>query len=398
MGLIENVIHGLEECRERILSGGINSIPSPFERFSNDFLGIEKAKMYLVSANLKVGKSQLTNFIFVSNTILYTYYNPSKAKVKIYYFNLEEPKETITLRFICYLLYVFSSGEIRLNVNDLQSSKNKALDPRILEILREEPYKSILEHFENCVDFRTERHPTGISIALKNYIKEHGETFYKDLEITLKTGEKKVMAVYNGYKPYDPDEYFIGIIDHISLITPESGLSLKLSIDLLSSNLVKLRNNYFMIPVIVQQQAADQESTENFKLSKLRPSPNGLADSKYPGRDCDIMLGIFSPARHEIREYMGYDITLFKNNIRFLEVCVNRGGEANSLCPLYFDGCVNYFSELPLPTDQVGLTKFYDLLKINKNHIVNLLYKHKKNLWEKLSEFLGNLGKVKQPH
>ena len=35
--------------------------------------------------------------------------------------------------------------------------------------------------------------------------------------------------------------------------------------------------------------------------------------SSYDNKMCDIMLGIFSPARHEIREYMGYDITKFRD-------------------------------------------------------------------------------------
>ena len=112
-----------------------------------------------------------------------------------------------------------------------------------------------------------------------------------------------------------------------------------------------------------------------------------------------MLLGLFSPARHELREYMNYDITLFRDNIRFLEVILNRNGASNSICPLYFDGKVSYFEELPLPHNMDQLQSFYDLIKQNKTTTTILLtFKLKTTkLWEKLLESLGVLGKVKQP-
>ena len=41
----------------------------------------------------------------------------------------------------------------------------------------------------------------------------------------------------------------------------------------------------------------------------------GLADNKLTGRDANVILGLFSPFRHEIPEYMGYDVVFFKDNI-----------------------------------------------------------------------------------
>lgn len=47
--LINRVLNGLEERRKKIINGGINSIPSPFIRFSEDFLGVEQGKYYVVT-------------------------------------------------------------------------------------------------------------------------------------------------------------------------------------------------------------------------------------------------------------------------------------------------------------------------------------------------------------
>ena len=46
---------------------------------------------------------------------------------------------------------------------------------------------------------------------------------------------------------------------------------------------------------------------------------------------------------------MGYDVTQLKDHLRFLEVIVNRNGEMGGLLPLWFDGAVCDFEELPKP-------------------------------------------------
>ena len=42
MSLREKVIQNFRDRRQKLLDGGVNSIPSPFVRFSNDFIGIEQ--------------------------------------------------------------------------------------------------------------------------------------------------------------------------------------------------------------------------------------------------------------------------------------------------------------------------------------------------------------------
>lgn len=59
MSLKERVINNLYERRERVLKGLVNSIPSPFARFSEDFVGIEQSCYYAVTSFTK-GKFVLT--------------------------------------------------------------------------------------------------------------------------------------------------------------------------------------------------------------------------------------------------------------------------------------------------------------------------------------------------
>lgn len=142
-----------------------------------------------------------------------------------------------------------------------------------------------------------------------------------------------------------------------------SQLSLHESISLLSSDyLIKLRNRFNYIPVVVIQQAIAGENIEHKKAGALRPSVANLGDNKLIARDCNMMIGIFSPFKHEIPEYLGYDIQKFKDNIRFVEIIISRDGGAGTICPLYFDGAVNYFKELPLPNDS-KIKEVYEFMK-----------------------------------
>ena len=50
----QEIIASLERRRNNILMGKVNCIPSPFQRFSDDFVGIEQGKTVIVTANTKI--------------------------------------------------------------------------------------------------------------------------------------------------------------------------------------------------------------------------------------------------------------------------------------------------------------------------------------------------------
>ena len=72
-----------------------------------------------------MGKSQLTNYIFIINTILWTYTHPGIIKPKIFYFPLEETPESITLRFMAFLLNYLTKGSIFISPTDLKSTDER---------------------------------------------------------------------------------------------------------------------------------------------------------------------------------------------------------------------------------------------------------------------------------
>jgi len=365
VSLFNRVYSGISDRRDRLLSGKINCIPWGLPRFEEDSPGIEQGKYYLFTANSKVGKTQIADWLFLYNTIKQVMDNGLSIKLKIFYFTLEMSKEEKMLSAFSNILYVKEG--IRVSPKDLRSTKaDKVLSEDTLKIIAK--YEDYFNKIEEIVEFIDDiRHPTGIYNLVKSYAEANGTQHKRKITIN-----GVITEVDDYYEPNDPEEYVMIMIDHISLITAEktNGVqtSLQESITKLSSDyLIKLRNKYRYIPVVIQQQAAAQESVENKKYNRLKPSMDGLGDNKLTARDANVIIGLFSPFRHKIPEYFGYDITFFKDNIRFLEILGGREGGGGVICPLYFDGAVNYFSELPKPNDE-KIKKVYEFIKNIKNN------------------------------
>lgn len=275
-------------------------------------------------------------------------------------------KEQKMLAAFSNILYIKEG--IRIAPKDLRSTRiDNVLDEKTLTII--EKYKPYFDKIEEIVEFIDDvRNPFGIYKFVREYAQANGTQHTKKVEfVNNKTGSTYTKEIDDYYEPNDPDEYVMVIIDHVSLISPESKdgkpLGMHGSIVELSSNyLIKLRNKYNYIPVVIQQQASAQESVENMKANRLKPTLDGLGDCKLTQRDADVIVGLFSPFRHEIPIYQGYDVKIFKDNIRFLEIIGGREGGGGTICPLYFDGAVNYFRELPLPTDKEAIHKVYNYL------------------------------------
>ena len=360
MSLIQRVLKNAGERRERILSGKVNCIPSPFETFRYDFPGVELGTYYLVSGASKASKSKIANFLFLFNTILYAYDNPELVRLKIFYALLEEKAENITGKFICYLLFKLSRGKIRIDIKTFKSvDSSRVLSQDILDILGTLEYQSILRFFEEHIVWMPDRNPTGIYHTLEKYAKDNGTIHRKKVE-----GYDK--EVFDYYEPNDPDEYVICMVDHIGLISVERGMDLRNSIKKLSEYLKIVRNKYNYIPVVIQQQNSETLSLEAFKANKIRPTQKGLADSQDPGKDCDVMLGITNPFSFELKDYLKYDITKLKSYARFLEVVLGRDGESNAVLGMYFDGATGYYAPLPKYNDITELNKIYQLIQRNQ--------------------------------
>lgn len=358
--LYSRVYDNIVNKRERILNGKVNCIPWGFTRFEQSSPGIEQGKYIQITAQSKGAKTQLLDWLFVYNTISQVIDNNLDIRLKIFYFTLELSKEEKMLACFANILYVKEG--LRISPTDLKSTHSgKVLSKEVLDIIKK--YQPYFDKIEEIVEFVDDvRHGFGMYNLVREYALANGKIHTRKIDI-----KGTITEVEDYYEPNDPDEYVMIIVDHIGLISPSKRngqqLSLHESISELSSDyLIKLRNRFNYIPVVVVQQAIAGENIEHKKAGALRPSVANLGDNKLIARDCNLMIGIFSPFKHEIPEYMGYDITQLKDHVRFMEIIISRDGGAGTVCPLFFDGAVTYFSELPRPNDP-KIKEVYEFIK-----------------------------------
>lgn len=310
------------------------------------------------------GKSNFTNYLYMYHVLDYCFNNQDKCSCHIIYFALEESVSKVIERYMSHLL--FQLDGLRIPPTDLRSTSPEFPVPKeALDLFSTEPYKKRLEFFEKCVEFNTEdTNPTGILRVCEAYAKSVGT--YKSHKMESKSGNGNEVEVFDSYEQDDPNHYKIVIIDHIGLVDKEQGFNTKAAIDKTSEYFVKyLRNRYNYTCVAIQQQASEMEGLEAVKMKKMIPSASGGGDSKYTFRDCDLAIGLFDPSKFGLPSWLGYKINDLtdgeglKNYARFAYVIANRNGEMGGVCPLFFDGAVCDFQELPLPTDpNVGLWYF----------------------------------------
>ena len=372
MGLVDRVIETIQSRRDNLLTGNINCIPFPFIRFRSQIPGIEQGRYTICTGATKSAKTQLATYIYVFYPILYSYKHPNQAKVTVLYYPQEETPEQITLKFMSYLLYFLSKGKYRVSPTDLNSTNNdKPLSEEVIKILQCPTFQKIFKHFEENVIFSAVSNPTGVWKECKKYAEEHGKVYTKEAKYTDEFGiTKTTQGAFDYYEPDNPKEYKIIFYDHASLVATEGNKTLRETMAKLSEYFVLLRNRYGFTPVLVQQQAMF-ENLDAYKMNMLKPTIANLADNKATSRDVDVCISIFSPYKYNLKtwEWGGeeYDITKLKDNIRFMECLLNRHGQSNGVLPLYFDGACNLFTQMPKPSDTVGMESVYKQIEAIRN-------------------------------
>jgi len=129
--LSDRCLAKIEEKRERVLSGKINSIPLPFKRFRNTYPGAERGRYILITANQKIGKSKLSDFMFMYEPFFYYLEHPDELRLKVIYFTLEINKEDKMNEFYCHLLWKLN--RLIISTGNLKKYANKSCDLLIMD-------------------------------------------------------------------------------------------------------------------------------------------------------------------------------------------------------------------------------------------------------------------------
>lgn len=365
MSSYQRDIQELADRRQRVLDGKLNCLPLEFPRLRKVFPGIEKRRYGIVTANQKIGKSKLADKLLVYNPFFYSLTHKEQIRVSVLYFTLEMGKKEKFYEFLSHLLWKLD--KIRCSPTQLKSTDAENPVPqKVLDLINSERYQKYIQKFEETVEYvDTVKNPTGIYLYCKNFAESRGKWHFKDGKV--KSGDTFVDGkVFDWFEQNDPEEYMIVVLDNYSNLSTENGMNKMQTIDKMSKYAIELRDKYNFCFVAIQHQAQAQEGIENRKMNQLEPTADGLADCKTTIRDCNWAMGLFSPYKFGIKTYpdqKGYDITKFRNHIRFLRIMENRDGESGYSTALYFDGAISNFIELPQSDNSAELEMFYQQIE-----------------------------------
>lgn len=338
---------------------GLNKgLPMGFNRLVEYIPGIQQGTYYLIGGETGSGKTAFTDDAFLYNPYDWYKANPnSGVKLKIFYWSLEIDKTVKMTKGICRKLYTDYGMVTDINYV-LSRGKNR---------ISQETYDAVVslkDHFYEMEDVLTivdtASHPTAISKFMINHAVAHGDIIKKKVN----NGKEDVM-VFDKYVPYNPNEYVIIIIDHISLMKREQGFNVKDNIDKMSEYLIPLRNNFRYIPVVVQQLNRTNTSADRFKMDMVEPKLSDFKDSGNTQQDANVIMSLFAPARHELEKFRGYDIKKLKDRFRSVQVLKNRDGASDVRIGLQFVGEVGFFQEIPRPGE---------ITSTDIENIINLKY------------------------
>jgi hypothetical protein len=326
------------------------SFEKVFPRLYQKLPGFIKGTPYCITANSGVGKSKLAKFLTVIHS--YKYCKENNIPLKVIYFALEESSEKFWITIICDMLY----EKYRLTCTYYQYiGAHSGCD---------ESMKKKMDEFTPVIEEMKK------DILVFDYIFNPTGIFLKTTEILHKIGTKSEGVEFkddagNTYKDYkyeynNPNQHVIMVVDHVSLLSVEKNYlhdcsTLHGSMSTLSSHYVlkHLIKKYQCVTILVQQQAMSGEGADALKLDNLQPSISKLGNNLEIARDYAVVIGLFNPARYSLtkKSYGGYDIEKMSKTFRELSIAKHRDGEDQIRIPMFFNGKINYFEELPYTKD-----------------------------------------------
>lgn len=385
----QGIVDRLRTLKEQKEQGFYSGIPlwESFPTLGEIIPSLDKGQVILNAAHSGVGKSMITRFKDIIVPWLFIKNHPElQIDLKFVIFLLEDDRD----RFEDYVtsILLFLKYKIEISPKRLRSSYKEALSQEILnKIIELQP--AIDDLLNRCVIEDSTYNTYGIYKKCRLLSEEWGMHYYRDMfsgEIVLNKEEYNVLKSlpqeykesslieikdkyklnpleykdffkYSHYTPNNLKEHVVCIVDNINCLAPDKHeQNLKEAMDSFMYRYARqnIAKHWKWTIVAVQQFVGGSEEQQfdyrgSNVIEKLVPNLSMLGDSKLTQRACHLIYALFDPYRYGVQTYMGYNITKFKDYIRFLFILKNNDGVSNKVMPMYFQGASSYFKELPLP-------------------------------------------------
>lgn len=328
--IFERILNEVKRGREGLNAGASMGLP----KLEGIIDGVTQSTYTLIISSSGSGKSSFSLYSYVYKPLM-DHLNDDDYKVL--YVSLEMSEMSMFIKLMS--IYIFETFGKKLSYKEILSKKRGY-------VLDEEGYELVLQ----CQDWIDK-----ISSKIEFYDKNvSADSLYAILCDRLEQcGEFVETETRKMYIPHNPTLTYVIVLDHIGLVRPKAGRTIKQEIDLVSSYLVTLREMCGISPVVIQQANREQANQARLQAGMTAFSMNDAKDSGNTVNDCNIMLAIYDPFKMSQKTHRGYDIERMPGRFRTCQVLKNRFGECDVEVGLNFFGEINYFKELPTP-DQIS--------------------------------------------
>lgn len=343
----------VEEGRKGMNQGWRTSLPS----LDNAVYGKHRARYYLIGADSGVGKTTLADFIHLLKS--YEYAKARKLPWKCYYYSFELSKTEKIAKWAGYATWLLF-GKMLPGDYIMGRIENNLVTNEDLELIRVgyAYVEKMMQHMEIIED------PVNPTKIYADLIDHHYDNPLYGKVLRRKSTDPKKRGQAIGHEPAPGMEHMMVdvFIDHLALLHPEQGLDTKRTMDLMSKYMVALRNLFGTTFTVIQQFSTDMQtwhrSAKKITDQFIAPQRLDFGDSKYTYRDADVVYGLVNPYSFELETYFGYEVEDFKGNLIGVHLMKNRYGKANRLFPLFMNGVVGTFEDMPNTSNLIALETF----------------------------------------
>lgn len=334
---------------------GLNvGIDNGMPGLSKYLYGTQPGRYYLIGADSGVGKTTLSDFMFVLT--LYMACKRDGRKLYLYYYSFEISRVNKEARWASYFLKILFDIDLPADYITGAIPGRIVTEDEMVKIRY--AFRLVEEIFNDIVFVEDPVHPTRI---FNNLIDHHYEKIGK-----VSRGpqfDPKRKGPITGYVPNDERAVTMLIVDHVALTHSEKGMDTKATIDLLSKYLVILRNLFGLTCCVIQQFNTDLMSYHRMNKKGdglLAPQRLDFGDSKYTFRDADVVIGYLKPSIYDCPKYLKYDITKLGSYFIAAHLLKNRYGSSYHVLPLFLNPISGIPEDLPLfPEFDLAMDPYY---------------------------------------
>jgi len=320
---------------------------------------IAQKRYYLLGGASGTGKTALGHQMFILSP--YAWYRKNAIekqetdiKLKIIVRNMERPTPILIGKWAC--LYLWIKYGILMDVTTLLGfgqQKSKISDDVFSKV------SEALDYFEQMLDvvqiIPGSENPTGIWNQLKAVANQDGVV-------------TQLSQYVKAYKPHDPKQITLVVIDHIGRISTERGFDERMTLKKMSEYLSIVRDLYGFSPVVINQ--FNRGLQETSRRGFIEPEERDFKGASNMYEDSDFAMALFNPMKYGKREHAGYQAHKLVskegvNRFRSLHVLKNSYGMDDFQVGLRFVGEVGQFDELVQP-NQIGDREYNELANLQR--------------------------------